>query len=636
MPDSRTDGSLRPICHTSPCHRHLVWLATALPSPADPTSAASPASVSPVIPSFEWAVIGDSWSSGVAYSAGTVYSNLDYEFCYRSTEAWGAQMEADKTWTQSDQVFHFSACGGTLMNDIPRQMGISGNIGLALGTFGGNNAFFGDIARACIYQPRDGTNWGPAYDEDPDSTGLCKQNIQKSSTYIANRLAREFSVAIDDVFDAVRAQNQRPATFNLYVSSYAEFFNATTDSCDTWTFAPYGWLSKGKPKLVKELRSVMNSMVDNFNNVQANAVSNYPAVNLPGYHVRYVPISDVFESHRFCEDGHSFNDQFYSANVWLWNLQWFSGDQGADVVGAVSQTDDGVWFMQPPPGLVNGSYPATVLSLDTDDPTAADEDIIGQTQSGFGWTARPFHPKKIGNGAMAAAYIARFRANGVPGVAPAGATASGSDSSGSGLYCTDPSLEDGDGLCTCTQGGATTTVTPAGGPGNACPTSLNLGTTTTIATTVATSTAAPPPPPTTTATPSLYCSDPSLEDSDGLCTCNEGSVTTTVTPVGGPGNACPTVLALAKRSSLYCSDPSLEGSDGLCTSLDGGVVTTTTPAGGPGHACSTAPAGATPSLYCSNPSLEDGDGLCTCSQGSVIATITPAGGPGNTCPTVLP
>jgi len=44
------------------------------------------------------------------------------------------------------------------------------------------------------------------------------------------------------------------------------------------------------------------------------------------------------------------------------------------------------------------------------------------------------------------------------------------------------------------------------------------------------------------ATPSLYCTDPSLEDGDGLCTCNQGTVTTTITPAGGPGNACPTAI----------------------------------------------------------------------------------------------
>ena len=43
------------------------------------------------------------------------------------------------------------------------------------------------------------------------------------------------------------------------------------------------------------------------------------------------------------------------------------------------------------------------------------------------------------------------------------------------LLCTNPSLEDGDGICTCTGTGVTPTptytITPAGGPGNLCPSS---------------------------------------------------------------------------------------------------------------------------------------------------------------------
>jgi len=69
------------------------------------------------------------------------------------------------------------------MNDIPRQMGQTGNSQLVIGTIGGNNALFGDIARACIYQPAPG-GWGPAWDNDPDGTGECKKNLATSQEYI--------------------------------------------------------------------------------------------------------------------------------------------------------------------------------------------------------------------------------------------------------------------------------------------------------------------------------------------------------------------------------------------------------------------------------------------------------------------
>lgn len=126
--------------------------------------------------SLEWAVVGDSWATGVAYNLSNVYQPKDSKTCYRSKEAWGAQMENDKSWSLDPQAFNFAACGGTLMDDLGRQMRErAGKPDIVWGMFGGNNTFFGAIARACIYQPISPSHpfgWGLAWDEDPDGTGL--------------------------------------------------------------------------------------------------------------------------------------------------------------------------------------------------------------------------------------------------------------------------------------------------------------------------------------------------------------------------------------------------------------------------------------------------------------------------------
>jgi hypothetical protein len=62
--------------------------------------------------------------------------------------------------------------------------------------------------------------------------------------------------------------------------------------------------------------------------------------------------------------------------------------------------------------------------------------------------------------------------------------------------------------------------------------------------------------PTSTPTPteSVYCTNPSLEDGDGICTCNYGTVTfTTFTPSGGPGNEChaSTIVPPEQRRAVY-------------------------------------------------------------------------------------
>jgi hypothetical protein len=239
-------------------------------------------------------------------------------------------MEADTTWTKELQKFHFAGCGGTKMDDIPRQLGDTGNSQLILGFLGGNDAHFGDIARACVYQPAPGP-WGLPYDEDPNGEGECKKNLQISRAFTTDKgdegLEAKFKTALDKIIAFKPGSGQIQDRFDLYISSYVEFFDATTDACDDWTFAR--WFSVGSPKLVKPLRAEMNDLVQQYNAVQAAVIAGYPSPLGLGlnYYVHYIPISDVFQNHRFCEEGHSFEDQWTSSDVWIWNLQVYTHHQ---------------------------------------------------------------------------------------------------------------------------------------------------------------------------------------------------------------------------------------------------------------------------------------------------------------------
>lgn len=318
-------------------------------------------------------------------------------------------MEATTGWTDGSQKFHFAGCGGTLMNDIKRQMGKTGNSQLVIGTLGGNNGFFGDIARACIYQPDPGP-WGPTYDEDPNGEGQCKKNLAKSRAYIQQAqggLRDQFKSTLDDIFAFKQTNGQLVPRFDIYVSSYVQFFDATTDPCDEWSFGR--WFSVAYPKLVKPLRAEMNELVQMFNDVQADVIKNYPKNLAYDYNVHYIPISDEFQGHRFCEANHSENDQWTSSDVWIWNLQWNDGDTGGKTQ---------------PPGAPNGPLP--VMSLDTQNRTSLDNQLftgsdVKALQSGFGWTARPFHPKPLGYQHMSDYFIQKFKDDKIPGIAGANA-----------------------------------------------------------------------------------------------------------------------------------------------------------------------------------------------------------------------
>lgn len=309
------------------------------------------------------------------------------------------------------------------MNDIPRQMGKTGNSQLVIGTIGGNNAKFGDIARACIYQPAPG-GWGNTWDKDPDGTGECKKNIAASRDYI-NRaeggLRDDFKGALDNIVNYKTKNGQEQPRFDLYVSSYVEFWNNETTACNDWTFAR--WFSAGYPKLVQGLRTEMNVLVDAYNAVQADVISKYnPEVSTGTVVVHYIPVSDQFANHRFCEQDATFDDQWTSANTYIWNLQWNDGDTGG------TNVPNGA-----PAGMgPNDTFP--VMSLDTQTRTDLDDllfnngsDVTAESQSGFGWTARPFHPKPLGYQAMKNFFIQRIKNDNVPGVngvAPKSASAS--------------------------------------------------------------------------------------------------------------------------------------------------------------------------------------------------------------------
>ncbi|TVY18401.1 hypothetical protein LARI1_G003428 [Lachnellula arida] len=373
---------------------------------------------------FAWSVIGDSWASGVAYNLSNVYGPTDGKFCYRTKEAWGSQMRDDFSWIASGlQAFYFGACGGTLMNDLKGQMSRDPNhSSLIWGMFGGNNAYFGAIARACIYQPYTPEHpfgWGPPWDEDTDGTGLCKQNIKKAEDYLSNPnfMRKELTDALNDILSVAQNNLTSNGPLDFYLSSYVRFFDETTDDCDKWSFA-HDKLSAGHPKVVKDLRKIINNLSLEVNNLQSDVIKNYkiPSPNLPNVRVHNSQPDSIFDGHRFCEKGATFEDQYYGKDLWLWNLQYYDESSGEEV--AVAMTDkDGTKFMTSPVGVNVTQGFQTVLGADTNpDAIIPQGDDANTQQYGFGWTARPFHPKFDGHKALKDFFIKQMRDDKVPGV----------------------------------------------------------------------------------------------------------------------------------------------------------------------------------------------------------------------------
>jgi len=384
-----------------------------------------------------WVVIGDSWASGVAYNTSNVYGRFDLESCYRIKEAWGVQMAEDTSWQkEAGSNFNFAACGGTLMSDIQRQFTKRAGLpDIVWGMFGGNDAFFGAIVRACIYQPKLHSDWGPPWDKDPNGVGHCKKNLANAAVYIngdnnnnnGKGLRMELVRTLDELFLA--AAEKQIAELDVYISAYVHFFNVDTDDCDTMTFA-HDQFSQGFPSVVKGLRKEMNDKVSQFNTVQGEVIKAYQAkLPQPGkrYRLRHVEPSPLFNKHRFCEAGQTIDDQFYSPDVWMWNLQYWDTKSKSDRKWKTTTTKDGIKIMTNPDGAEGAGFPTAndvsippilAIQVGPDEDQPANNPLT--QQYGFGFTARPFHPKYQGHTALKDFFIKRMREDNIPGVKPAG------------------------------------------------------------------------------------------------------------------------------------------------------------------------------------------------------------------------
>jgi hypothetical protein len=333
---------------------------------------------------------------------------------------------------RGEDNFHFAACGGQKMDDLGRQLqDLGGDPDVIWAMSGGNDAFFGLVARACIFQPK-GKDWGPAWDEDPDGVGECKKNIAIATDYLENNFEEEFRNWLDTVLEQKFKNSEHPdKRLDLFFSSYTLFFNDQTEECDEWTFV-HSSLSNGRPKLVKALRTIINDKTALLNKIQADVIASYKPLR-ENHHVHHAEASPLYDGHRFCEPGHTFDDQFYHEDVWLWNLQFW--DTKSEAAGReASQQKDGVTFMAgnaevpsshslvfPLAEEYVAEYGEIFNKQQAEAEANGEGELITQGSSrsiGWttGWISRPLHPKFAGHRAMKDHFIEAMIKEKIPGV----------------------------------------------------------------------------------------------------------------------------------------------------------------------------------------------------------------------------
>jgi len=260
---------------------------------------------------FEWTSLGDSYASGVG--AGEFISGT--RRCLRYDGAFPSLINADNRLPGgNDRVYHNDVCSGSSTKDVNDYQFLKedsktrlpdwqhafrerfGQPQISVLSVGGNDIDFPGILANCILEfniPIPGA--GP-----PKRT--CDEQIDVSSALVFSP-DLEQNVA-GTIKNALKAADDAGVgkEYRLYVTGFPRFFNEKTDLCDKVTFArTANPKDDGLPheKMTKERRGTFNAMSIQLNKAIENAVAQFKDKG----NVKWMPIDDIVEGHRFCEEG---------------------------------------------------------------------------------------------------------------------------------------------------------------------------------------------------------------------------------------------------------------------------------------------------------------------------------------------
>ncbi|KAN0096837.1 SGNH hydrolase-type esterase domain containing protein [Hyaloscypha variabilis] len=334
---------------------------------------------------FTLSSIGDSWAAGQATIPRDAYGGPGkWTKCFQHARSWEALMAGDNSWTNDPIAFKFAACSGSHLVDAvhgKNQISQVGRPDLLTMQMGGNDAGFGKILIACIYI---GDVTGSQKDY-PNPDGTCFKTITEWEAYIdappsagaGKSFYFDHHLTLQDILGTDLIKNRDD--FYLAVVGYGEFFNTKSPDSDWCNDQSFGTLKA--PKLSNVLRTKVNALAVKLNAVIAQSTS-----DLKNDHVKFYDPSSLFENHRFCEPGHTLNNQYFLKDVWFWNMSPPEDDPN---YAAFSATDahETAWAQNYI--FINGTKASQAQLLGLIDPTG------GNPYDS--WSGRSFHPKDGGH-----------------------------------------------------------------------------------------------------------------------------------------------------------------------------------------------------------------------------------------------
>ncbi|KAI9669874.1 MAG: hypothetical protein M1831_006909 [Alyxoria varia] len=273
---------------------------------------------------FEWTALGDSYASGVGSS-----EYVEGKRCLRYDQAYPVLMNNDPTLAEGEHIFHNAVCSGAEAPDVEAyqfydedtsgkpnsQYGLRPKFGdpqMATLAVGGDDIDFPGLLANCIIE------WN-VFGAIPHRS--CDD--QKKLTW-SKLKSPDLVDSIDHLIKKTVRRGRSGSIgdeFRLYVTGYAEFFNAEDPACDDVTFArsanpnPDG---KDHIKMTKELRKDFNSMSRHLNSKIEEAVNRNK-----DQRVVFIDIQGegTLDGHRFCEPGIKEPDQ-KNGKLWFWHYPY--------------------------------------------------------------------------------------------------------------------------------------------------------------------------------------------------------------------------------------------------------------------------------------------------------------------------
>lgn len=176
-----------------------------------------------------------------------------------------------------------------------------GNPAFATLTIGGDDIDFVNLVRNCIY---DILPWQSCDDQLKDSWAKIKDPALVNSIY--------------NVIQQTLQQGRNGTAgddFQLFVTGYAEFFNAESPQCSNITWSVLPWPFGNQQKLTTGLRETLNSMSKELNKAISAAVFKSSSPNVK--YIDWEQGSGALNGHRYCEPGVT-EPGHSNPNLWFW------------------------------------------------------------------------------------------------------------------------------------------------------------------------------------------------------------------------------------------------------------------------------------------------------------------------------